>query len=86
MANRFQHSFWTKQNLEAALLAVEKGRLTGAVIHIRTGPNQETDIDPKSVDLDQLHDELIEALALEDSEYQTPASLRSGVTRSVFGD
>ena len=68
MRNRFLSSFWTRENLEKFLLAVEQSRLTGAVVRVRTGPSQETEFDPKSVDLDKLHDEIAYALFLIDPE------------------
>ncbi len=85
MKNRFVHPYWTVATLQEFLLGIEQARLTGKAIRIKTGPQQETEFDPKSVDLNLVHDEIVARLAeLEPATYKDPAAQRCTLTRSVF--
>ncbi len=66
MRNRFVSTYWTLENLEAMLQAVEQARITGAVVSVKTGTSQETQFDPKSIDLNRLHTEILYALFLKE--------------------
>lgn len=89
-ANYFLGAYWTRARLEEMRTSLQTARITGNIIRVRTGPSQETEFDPKRVDVTLMLDQVQYAISqLPDADADNPADgdpyrQRPGITQPRF--